>query len=193
MLPDRVRAENILSEAEKCNPGPWGNHSRVAAECAEKIAALCNGMDADKAYVLGLLHDIGRKFGVSHLAHVYDGYKYMLELGYDDAARICLTHSFCIPDINTYIGNFDISEDKQKEISDALQDIQYDEYDHLIQLCDCIAGSDGVVDMETRMADVKKRYGNYPQNKWDRNMSLKHMFEEKTGKDIYEAVRTKRV
>lgn len=193
MLPDRVRAENILSEAEKCNPGPWGDHSRVAAECAEKIAALCDGMDADKAYVLGLLHDIGRKFGVSHLAHVYDGYKYMLESGYDEVARICLTHSFCIPDIHTYIGNFDISEDKQKEIMDALQDIEYDDYDLLIQLCDSLEGSEGVLDMEVRMADVKKRYGSYPQSKWDRNVYLKHMFEEKTGGDIYKVVKSKSV
>ena len=38
MLPTRKEAERLLAEAEKCNPGPWGNHSRVAAHCAEKIA-----------------------------------------------------------------------------------------------------------------------------------------------------------
>jgi len=32
-------------------------------------------MDAEKAYVLGLLHDIGRKFGVRHLGHVSDGHR----------------------------------------------------------------------------------------------------------------------
>ena len=51
-------------------------------------------MDAEKAYVLGLLHDIGRKFGVRHLGHVSDGYRFMMSLGYDEAAKICLTHSF---------------------------------------------------------------------------------------------------
>ena len=55
--PDRKQAEQILAEAERCNPGPWGNHSRTAAHCAEKIA-LYSGMDPEKAYVLGLLHDI---------------------------------------------------------------------------------------------------------------------------------------
>ena len=73
-FPTRVEAEQFLIEAESCNPGPWGNHSRVTARCAERIAALCPGMDPEKAYVLGLLHDIGRKFGVKHLGHVWDGY-----------------------------------------------------------------------------------------------------------------------
>ncbi|WP_081846530.1 HD domain-containing protein [Butyrivibrio sp. AE3004] len=91
--PDRQKAEEILREAERCNPGPWGNHSRTAAYCAEKIAE-CSGMDKEKAYVLGLLHDIGRKFGVRHLGHVSDGYSYMMSLGYDEVARVCLTHSF---------------------------------------------------------------------------------------------------
>lgn len=188
MQPGRAEAEKLLLEAENCNPGPWGNHCRVAAKCAERIASLCEGMNADKAYVLGLLHDIGRKFGISHLRHVYDGYHYMLELGYDEVAKICLTHSFSVPDIKTYIGKFDITEDEQKEMIAALESLQYDDYDRLIQLCDCLAGADGVMEMEARMADVKRRYGNYPENKWERNMQLKKMFEEKTGKDIYEVI-----
>lgn len=188
-LPTRQEAERLLVEAEKCNPGPWGNHSRIAAKCAERIAALCDGMDSEKAYILGLLHDIGRKFGVKHLGHVYDGYTYMLELGYDEVARICLTHSFSVPDIQCYIGNFDISKEEQEVIETALQECTYDNYDRLIQLCDCLAGSEGVMDMEERMADVKRRYGQYPQEKWDMNMHLKALFEEKTGQDIYEVVK----
>ena len=141
MLPSREEAEKLVYEAEKLNPGPWGDHSRVAADCAEKIAGLCDGMDAEKAYILGLLHDIGRRFGVKHLGHVYDGYKYMLELGYDEAAKICLTHSFCVPDIHTYIGNFDITEEEQEELVTALKNCVYDDYDYLIQLCDSLAGS----------------------------------------------------
>lgn len=188
MLPERKEAERLLAEAESCNPGPWGNHSRITAECAEKIALLCDGMDADKAYILGLLHDIGRKFGARHLGHVYDGYQYMRKLGYDEVARICLTHSFCIQDIQGYIGKFDITEEEQKEIAVVLQNIIFDDYDRLIQLCDSIAGADGIMEMEERMADVKRRYGSYPQDKWDMNVHLKQLFEEKGGKNIYEIV-----
>ena len=189
MYPTRQEAERLLIETGKCNPGPWEDHSRVTALCAEKIARACRDMDVQKAYVLGLLHDIGRKFGVKHLGHVYDGWKYMLECGYDEAARICLSHSFNEGKLEDYIGNFDISKQQIEEIRQALCGIEFDEYDKLIQLCDSIASADGVVDMEERMNDVKKRYGHYPQSKWDKNMELKRYFEQKSGSDIYEIVK----
>lgn len=185
MLPTREEAEKLLIEAEKCNPGAWGNHSRTAAHCAERIAEQCSDLDSEKAYILGLLHDIGRKFGTRHLGHVSDGYSYMMSLGYDDAARVCLSHSFNNQTLDGYIGNFDTTEDELQLVQNALKTIVMDEYDKLIQLCDAIAGAEGVQDIEERMNDVKRRYGSYPQEKWDKNISLKKYFEEKIGKDLY--------
>ena len=188
MLPSRKEAEKLLLEAEKCNPGPWGNHSRVAAHCAERIAAACDGMDCEKAYVLGLLHDIGRKFGVRHLGHVSDGYSYMKKLGYDEVAKVCLTHSFHNQTIDQYIGKFDVTEEEMNLIQATLKEVSLDDYDRLIQLCDALAGTEGVLDIEARMLDVKSRYGFYPQEKWNSNLDLKAYFEEKTGNNIYEVV-----
>ena len=188
MLPNREEAIELLREAERCNPGPWGNHSRVAAHCAEKIALECDDLDPNKAYILGLLHDIGRKFGVRHLGHVSDGYSYMMSLGYNEVAQICLTHSFSNLTTDEYIGQFDTTEEELKLIQDALKASTMDEYDRLIQLCDSLAGAEGVLDIEERMRDVKRRYGSYPQAKWDSNIALKKHFEAKMGKDIYEVV-----
>lgn len=188
MIPARAEAERLLREAEQQNPGPWGNHSRVAAHCAEKIAESCDGMDADKAYVLGLLHDIGRKFGIRHLGHVSDGYTYMMSLGYDEVAKICLTHSFSNQSVKEYIGKFDTSDEELELIDTTLAETVMDDYDRLIQLCDSLAGSEGVLDIEERMGDVKRRYGFYPQEKWDSNLRLKKYFEERAGKDIYDIV-----
>ncbi len=185
MLPTREQAEILLKEAESCNPGPWGNHSRTTAHCAEKIAQACNGLDPDKAYILGLLHDIGRKFGVRHLGHVSDGYTYMMSLGYEEAARICLTHSFNTQSVQEYIGNFDTTKEELKLIQEALKPAAIDDYDRLIQLCDSLAGAEGVLAIEERMADVKRRYGSFPEKKWNCNLMLKQYFEEKTGSDIY--------
>lgn len=188
MFPTRDEAELLLKEAEACNPGPWGNHSRVAAHCAQQIALACGDMDANKAYILGLLHDIGRKFGVRHLGHVSDGYSYMMSLGYEEVAQICLTHSFNMHTLDDYIGKFDTTEEELRMIQKALKETVFDEYDQLIQLCDSLAGSEGVLNIEDRMQNVKNRYGAYPQVKWDRNIELMNYFEKRMGKDIYTVV-----
>lgn len=165
MLPTRDEAMALIRDGLSNNPGPWGKHSLTAAHCAEKIAAACGDMDAEKAYVLGLLHDIGRKFGVRHLGHVSDGYTYMMCLGYDEAAKICLTHSFNNHKLDEYIGKSDVSDEEMEMIKTELARTVYDDYDRLIQLCDSLAGAEGVLEIEDRMNDVEKRYGFYPQDK----------------------------
>ena len=186
MFPTREEALKLIRDGLLFNPGPWGKHCLTAAHCAEKIASACGDMDVEKAYILGLLHDIGRKFGVRHLGHVYDGYVYMKSLGYDEVAKICLTHSFNNHTIDEYIGKFDVTDEELIIIKTELAKTIYDEYDRLIQLCDCLAGAEGVLDIENRMNDVKKRYGFYPQDKWNSNMNLKQYFEGKMNKDIYD-------
>ena len=186
--PSREEAQRILEDALISNPGPWGDHSRNAALCAQRIAAAA-GLDPEKAFVLGLLHDIGRKFGIYHMPHIYNGYHYMMRLGYAAVARICLSHSFSTPDFRTYIGKYDVTDEQREELRQLLSQMEYDDYDRLIQLCDCLACADGIVDMEERMLDVKRRYGEYPQEKWDNNLLLRRYFEEKCGNDIYEIVK----
>ena len=83
----------MLEEAGKMNPGPWALHSQVTAEAARAIAERCPDMDGDTAYVMGLLHDIGRREGFKYLQHTLDGYRFLTDMGYVDAAVICLTHS----------------------------------------------------------------------------------------------------
>ena len=128
MLPTREEAMALIRDGLSNNPGPWGKHSLTAAHCAEKIAVACGDMDAEKAYVLGLLHDIGRKFGVRHLGHVSDGCRFMMSLGYDEAAKICLTHSFNNHTLDEYIGKFDVSDEEMKMIEDLNRDEKHDWY-----------------------------------------------------------------
>ena len=187
MYPDRKKAMEILRESEERTPGSWGDHCRIAAYCSEKIA-FYSGMDTEKAYVLGLLHDIGRRFGNRHLGHVYDGYSYMMSLGYDDVAQICLTHSFTGTSIYSYAGKVDTDDEETDLIVNKLKEATIDDYDRLIRLCDALAGNVCVMDIIDRMNDVRKRYGRYDQEKWDDNLALKDYFEKKMGMDLYEAV-----
>ena len=182
--PDKDEAERILAEAERLNPGPWVIHSQNVAMCAEKIAAAV-GLKADKSFVLGLLHDVGRRAGIGQLKHIYYGWKYMNDLGYPAVAKVCLTHSYNTHRFEDDMGKLDISPELVDEVKRALAGYVFDDYDRLIQLCDSIASADGVVDVVVRMNDGKARYGSYPQPKWDKNLELLDYFNKKAGQDIY--------
>ena len=88
-----------------------------------------------------------------------------------------------------FIGKNDITKEQQEELEFYLSELDYDDYDRLIQLCDSIGAAEGVVSMEERMGDVKRRYGYYPQEKWDANFALKDYFGKKIGMDIYELLK----
>lgn len=192
--PSRSMAELLLEEGVKKNPGPWREHSYAVARAAEKIARAVNQncsqekMNPDLAYCYGLLHDIGRQEGHTYIAHVYDGYHFLMSMGYEKAAQICLTHSFNLKTTEDYIGKIDISAEKMEEIKSLLAACEYDDYDRLIQLLDSTCGADGTLNLEDRMNDVKARYGYYPQGKWDKNFELKAYFEKLAGREYYEII-----
>ncbi len=81
--PTIIEAEKLLVEAEQHNPGAWIGHSKTAAFCAKTIAEHCDNLNNIIAYVFGLLHDIGRREGVTDMRHNIDGYHFMTSLGYD--------------------------------------------------------------------------------------------------------------
>ena len=47
-----------------------------------------------------------------------------MSLGYEKAARICLTHSFPEKDVNTYIGRHDISAEDEQRLVTLLQSFE---------------------------------------------------------------------
>lgn len=188
MLPTREEAQRILEEAAQCNPGKWVAHSRVTGECAEKIARQVCDMDADTAYIVAILHDIGRKFGAKQMAHSMDGYRYLHALGYEQAAKICITHSFPTQMRSSYIGKMDLSQEDENEMARLLASYEYDDYDRLVQLCDAVALPEGAVNMETRLDDVAARYGCYPSGVRERYAALKVYFERKMNRNLYEVL-----
>lgn len=191
--PSRAVAEQLLEEGAKMNPGPWQAHSMAVAKAAEKIAKAViaaggTSLEPNRAYVYGLLHDIGRRCGYTYMAHVIDGYEYLSAMGFENAARICITHSFNLQTTDDYIGKVDITETQLKKIKNLLTSYKYNDYDRLIQLLDSTCGADGTQNLEARMGDVKKRYGYYPKPKWDKNFELKSYFEKLMGRDFYEVI-----
>ena len=189
MNPTRAEAEAELRLAAEMNPGLWEAHSRNVARAAELIARRC-GLNADNAYIFGLLHDVGRRVGYVNVKHVITGYERLSELGWDEAARICLTHSYPVQDIKTDIGRFDITDDEYAFLDHFLQTYTYTDYDRLIILCDSCATSQGFCMLEKRFVDTTRRYGAFPftVDRWNAVFQLKESFESAMGVSLYDAL-----
>ncbi len=188
MLPSEYEALKELDIAYELNPGPWVDHSKNVGIAARNIASKIDTMDPDKAYIVGLLHDIGRRVGIVDIpTHVYEGYVYCTQKGWDEAARICMTHSYLLMD-----KEFDREEKDEplKSISAYIRNCVADDYDRLIQLCDALAVDYGFVILEKRFVDVTRRYGimeNYIRG-WDVAFNIKEYFEKKMGCSIYDVL-----
>lgn len=186
--PDRQTAEQVLCEAGRLNPGAWIEHSRYTALACEAIAFRCSSMDSEKAYVLGLLHDIGRRVGIVSERHMLEGYHYCIEKHWKEAAKICITHSFVIQDIKTSIGVWDISVSDYEFMKQFIQTVIYDKYDKLVQLCDSLALPTGFCLLEKRFVDVACRYGvnDYIVPRWRATFEIKNYFESLINGCIYD-------
>ncbi len=186
MYPTREQAWEELRIGGEMNPGVWTDHSQYAAQAAELIAKAC-GMDAEKAYVCALLHDIGRRTGIAQMRHIIDGYDYMMSKGWDEVARVCLTHSFPVRDVEKDLSKPDVTAEQYAFIRAFLEGIEYDAYDKLIILCDHFADKYGLCILEKRFVDVARRYGNYPFTieRWNKTYDYKDEFEAIIGRSIY--------
>ncbi|MBR1648392.1 MAG: HD domain-containing protein [Alphaproteobacteria bacterium] len=164
-------------------------HTLGVAKAASKIASRIPGMDEEEAYILGLLHDYGKKINEKKegIFHGRVGYEELLKMGYGEAAQICLTHTFPIK-------NFDDSEysypqDWKDWLHKALALIEYSDYDYLIALCDKFFEGLSMVSIEKRVAGIKKRYNlddKQAETLLDESLRLKDYFDKKTGCDIYD-------
>ena len=121
------QAKQELKIAVQNNPGPWEQHSLVAADNARRIAEKVPGMDPEKAYIMGLLHDIGRREGITGMRHMVDGYRYMLSLGEPEIARVCITHSYSMRDPDMFAGKHDCSPEEKNLICQVLLSREYDD------------------------------------------------------------------
>lgn len=193
MFPTIEQAEAWLQEGIKMNPGLWDAHSRYVGQAARAIAERIPELDPEKAQVLGMLHDIGRRFGVTGNLHIADGYDFMMELGCPEAARICLTHSFPYQEIDSCFGSWNVNPDRdgesaRKRIGELLSQLAYNEYDRLIQLCDALAMGTGFCLLEKRWVDVAMRYGPNPYMipKWKATYEIKDGLEKRMGISVYE-------
>lgn len=165
----------------------WLLHLRSAAKVASVIAERIQ-LDADLAYAMGLMHDIGRCDFEAGMNHIMIGYRKMMAEGLPEIARTCLTHSFGLKEqVETL--ELDTVEDTEF-VKKYIREIEYDDYDRLIQLADYMSGAHGVTTLERRFCSVLARYDlAEPRRDLMGAYKLKRYFDEKCGVDVYELFR----
>lgn len=202
-FPDLVTAEKlwhavILNRLSKPYPfkdrDAYAFHTRNVARFAKIITERISCLNPEKAYILGLLHDYGKRINEreENRFHGREGYEEMLKLGYDDVARICLTHTF-------HIQNFSDEEyNYPKEWLDwaktKLLNIEYDDYDRLIQFCDMLTEDFNFVTIEQRAEGITRRYHlstAQKQNLIRDALPLKRHFDDLCGTNVYDLLEIK--
>ncbi|MBE5874753.1 MAG: HDOD domain-containing protein [Lachnospiraceae bacterium] len=188
MLPTKEEAEKELQIAGELNPGPWVKHSLNTGIAARNIAERIPSLDADKAYIFGILHDIGRRVGIVSIPkHAYEGYRYCMEKGWDEVAKICMTHSYELMEDDF---NYEPSTEEEVAIKEYIMDCEADDYDRLIQICDSLATDYGFVILEKRFVDVTRRYGIWEGTVegWNKKFEIKENFEKVMGCSVYDVL-----
>jgi HD superfamily phosphohydrolase YqeK len=188
VLPTKEIAEYELSMAGEINPGPWISHSINTGIAARNIADKIKELDSKKAYILGILHDIGKRVGVVTIpVHVYEGYQYATSKGWDEVAKVCMTHSYPLMQKEF---NFEPDNEVDTAIKEYINDCQCDDYDYLMQLCDSLAADYGFCILEKRFVDVARRYGVWATTieRWNATFQIKEYFEKRMGCSIYEVL-----
>lgn len=179
------QAEDWLEESRKHtdNHG-WINHSIYVGNTACVIAEHL-GLDAEKAKVLGYIHDIGKSVGEIK-SHVMNGYRYLKELGYDEEyANISLVHSYLNNDINCTAGGYPTDIPFRTEF---IKNHEYTIYEKIICLCDLLCTSEGVTILEKRLIDVMLRRGAHGNTVYhiEQAKKLKQEIDEMLGINLYQ-------
>lgn len=182
---------SVTDEQNVSNNLPKGisrQHYQNVAFIASRIAEY-SGLNVEKAFVLGLLHDYGEYIEAStpETFHGTAGYDEMMLLGYDEVARICLSHSFF--DNNFKPEDFPAYDKKQIiRAAELLKERPFDDYDRLIHLADMMAPRDKIDTIENRIAMITEKY-NLPAavalRKKTEALWLKDYFDSLTERNVY--------
>lgn len=182
---------SVTDEQNVSNNLPKGTsrrHYQNVAFIASRIAEY-SGLNVEKAFILGLLHDYGEYIEAStpETFHGTAGYDEMMRLGYDDVARICLSHSFF--DDNFKPEDFPAYDKKQIiRAAELLKERPFDDYDRLIHLADMMAPRDKIDTIENRIAMITEKY-NLPAavalRKKREALWLKDYFDSLTERNVY--------
>lgn len=159
--------DNVIPNTN-INTSSWISHSLYEAKAAQNLACALE-LDSEKAGILGLLHDYGRKY-IHDFSHVTKGYEALVGEGWSEEARATITHSFinagrcanCDPAEKGFYINEEGKPEweldaKKDDITEVLENIKYDDYDMILNIADLMATDRGITSPYDRVQDVATR------------------------------------
>lgn len=134
-------------------------HTQGIAFASRLIASHISGMDAQKAYICGLLHDYGKKYNEREIGrfHGLIGFQELKAMGFSLPSRICLTHTFADKNIN--IADFPSYPQEDLQLCQSiLSSLEYDDYDRLVQFVDRLFEGFTIIPFSERAQAIGQRY-----------------------------------
>lgn len=163
-----------------------------AAMITHQIRMNNNGFspDVEKAFVLGLLHDIGRYIvdeNEAQYPHTIAGYDRCIKLHAASVAPICLTHA--ILDKATKEEYPRYTDHQLDFVNEKMSKINRSFYDDLIMLIDLHCRGDQVFSIQDRLNKNKNFYNIQSEDYSSKYLELYSEFTKKYNVDIYSVCR----
>ena len=158
-IPNKDKINFYLIEDNK-NLGPWVTRSKIIGKSA-KIIGKELGLDEDIAFACGSLFDIGKKEKKKGLENNLRSFHILRNESYFFPAKIDISHSFILQDINSYLGEMNLKEKDIITIKNLLLSYSYTDYDKLIQVLDNSI-TDNYLGIKKKQEILKEKYGKIP-------------------------------
>lgn len=158
-IPNKDKINFYLIEDNK-NLGPWVTRSKIIGKSA-KIIGKELGLDEDITFACGSLFDIGKKEKKNGLENNLRSFHILRNESYFFPAKIAISHSFILKDINSYLGEMNLKEKDIITIKNLLLSYSYTDYDKLIQVLDNSI-TDNYLGIEKKQEILKEKYGKIP-------------------------------
>ena len=182
-IPNKDKINYYLIE-DNDNLGPWVTRSKIIGKSA-KIIGKEIGLDEDIAFSCGSLFDIGKKEKKKGLENNFRGFHILRNESYFFPAKIAISRSFIIKDINSYLGEINLEVKDINTIKNLLLSYSYNDYDKLIQVLDNSI-TDIYVGIEKKQEILKEKYKKIPfeEERLKKLKEYEKYFENKLKKPI---------
>ena len=173
----------------------WRAHCLQVGVAARRLAELISQRghptDVDKAEILGLLHDLGRSQEHS-LRHGIEGYLLARSEGHRDQGRVCLLHVLKGRSLVEAVRLGLLTEEERSQLkADDCTSQPVCQEEKIAILADALMSDTGLVPIEEKYANARRRYGAQPHHYQDEAWveTLAEELSGQLGMHPYEALR----